>query len=114
MPDLQMYGPYNFDTEGVNGMKQKMGNYALGDIAESGNFRVGYVGRSLTNLREELSQRLGTHSKYSKFMANVSDTVKEVFEKECKNYHEFNPPDNDYHPATPEDTNLTCPYTQYH
>lgn len=114
MISLDMSGTYDFDETNVNHMKQQMGNYALGDILENSNFGVGYVGRSLTNLRGELSQRLGTHGKYKKFMASVSNTVKEVFEKECKNYHEFNPPDNDYHPATPEGTNLTCPYTQYH
>lgn len=108
-----MYGPYDFDTENVNRMKKGMGNYALGNIAENDKFGVEYVGRSLTNLQEELIQRLSTHGHHTKFMASVSDTVKEVFEKECKNYHEFEPPENDIHPSIPENTDLTCPYSQY-
>ena len=86
MMSLDMYGPYDFDEDNVKRMKEQMGNYALGHMTDDNKFSVEYVGRSLTNLRGELSQRLGTHGHHTKFKASISSSVKEVFKKNVETF----------------------------
>jgi len=90
--------------------KETIGNYALGEIDNAGDFIVGYVGRSDTNLRE----RLMTHheDRYSHFKFSYAKSPQEAFEKECRNFHDFGGAevlDNDIHPAVPAGTKLSCP-----
>ena len=109
-----MYGPYDFNETDVKKMKEEIGNYALGHMTKENKFRPEYVGRSDSNLKAELQARLETHGHHKKFMASITDSKEKAFNKECKNYHEFNPSENKNHPDKPDGTNLTCPYTQYH
>lgn len=93
----------------------KIGNYAFGYMDdEDGAFVVCYVGRSDSDLKREIKQQMKTdrakgctHFKYS-----IAKSVKEAFEKECKNYHDFGESEclyNDIHPAKPAGTESKCP-----
>ncbi len=88
-----------------------IGNYALGNINPSTDkFRPKYVGRSDTNLQQELLVRLSEKDHHKIFKFRVASSVSEAFNMECRNYHAFRPQlENEIHPATPEGYNLRCP-----
>lgn len=114
MASLDMYGPYDFDENNVKKMKEEIGNYALGHMTSEDKFRPEYVGRSDTNIQAELLARLKSHGHHTKFKASITSSSRLAFEKECKNFHEFSPSENEIHPDKPNGSNLSCPYTQYH
>lgn len=92
-----------------------IGNYAFGYINKvNGAFVVCYVGRSDTNLRQEIKQQMKTNraKNCTHFKFSVAESVKEAFEKECRDFHYFGGADrlnNQNHPAKPAGTNYTCP-----
>jgi len=89
--------------------KQSCGNYALGFIRDR-IFYVKYIGRADDNLNQKLKSWIG---KYKNFKFSYANSVKEAFEKECKNYHDFGESellDNIVHPEKPERSNWKCPY----
>jgi hypothetical protein len=47
--------------------------------------------------------------KYKRFKYGYASSAKAAFEKECKLYHDFEPRDNEVHPARPAGTNWECP-----
>lgn len=117
MASLDMLGPFALTDNEVNKrvLDNVMGNYAFGYIAaESGAFVVRYVGRSDSDLKNEIKQQMGndcaagcTHFKYS-----IAKSVKEAFEKECRNYHDFGGSTklhNKNHPDKPNGTKYKCP-----
>lgn len=110
MPNLNMNGPYNFNLDTINKIisEKKIGNYALGKSNSEGLLTISYVGRSDGDLKAELIARLDTH-KHPHFKFSYASSVKEAFETECNNYHDFTPSENKIHPAKPEGTNLKCP-----
>ncbi len=114
MVSLDMKGSFDFDEVTVKKVTPKIGNYALGHIADSGNFLPKYVGRSDSDLQAELSARLTSHGHHKKFKCSYTDSKTDAFNKECKNYHEFTPSENKIHPDSPDGMNLDCPYSQYH
>jgi len=114
MATLDMKGPFDFDENTVKKVTPKIGNYALGHMTEEGKFRPKYVGRSDSDLQAELVQRLKTHGHHKKFKISYADSKKDAFNKECKNYHEFDPSENENHPDSPDGMNLQCPFSQYH
>ena len=83
----------------------QIGAYALGYTSDN-IFYVQYVGRSDSDLNGRLLQHDGV---YSQFMYGYYYSSKAAYEKECRLYHQFTPPDNDIHPARPSGTNHTCP-----
>ena len=90
-----------------------IGNYAFGYIEEN-IFMVCYVGRSDTDLRQEIKQQMKTNraKNCTHFKFSIAKSVKDAFEKECRNYHDFGGADrlnNQNHPAKPAGTNYTCP-----
>lgn len=109
-----MNGSYDFTQNNVNSVNSKIGNYALGHITKENKFRPEYVGRSDSDLQAELITRLNTHGHHKKFKYSYADSEKEAFEKECKNFHEFSPSENENHPAKPDGTDLKCPLPKYH
>lgn len=112
MPLLDMHGPVNFDADSIAAKVETdhIGNYALGYIDDEGVFIVMYVGRSDEDLVVRLKQQFNENgNRYPKFKFSYADTIMEAFEKECRNYHEFDPPDNKYHPKRPEDYDGLCP-----
>jgi hypothetical protein len=110
MASLKMEGPYKLDTETieVKVTRTSPGNYALGRQDEKGKFLVGYVGRSDSDVRARLKWWVGK-TKRPLFKLSYASSPKAAFEKECENYHDFNPPDNDSHPDRPDGTNWRCP-----
>ena len=109
-----MNGSYDFTKNNIDSIKSEIGNYALGHITKKNKFRPEYVGRSDSNLRDELIIRLNTHRHHKKFKYRYADSKKEAFEMECKNFHEFKPSENENHPAKPDGTDLKCPLPEYH
>ena len=110
-----MNGPYPFTSTEIDNrvLINSIGNYALGKLDNEGTFIVKYVGRSDTCLNTELKQRL--NKKYTHFKFSYAKTIKEAYEKECNNYHDFEEDkylDNDIHPAKPKDTDYVCPVCQ--
>ncbi len=112
MPSLNMQGPHDLNelTIAAKVTSGKVGNYALGYMgsgAKSNTFMVNYVGRS----DSDLAKRLNDHvDKQPKFMYSYAPSVDDAFKEECRNYHDFGPPGNDVHPATPSGSSVKCPY----
>ena len=109
MASLDMNGSYDLNSEVINDLikEGEYGNYAYGDInPKTGGFIVKYVGRSDGDLRNRIKHGIG---KYSKFKFSIAKNAKEAFEKECKNYYDFEPEDNNIHPDRPKGTNYKCP-----
>lgn len=72
---------------------------------------MAYVGRSDSDLNERLKQHLGEGFREFKF--SIANSVKEAFEKKCKNYHDFGENKklkNDIHPRRPDGCSFACPY----
>jgi hypothetical protein len=108
MATTGLSGPFNLTADGVSAaVKQKSpGAYALGKT-ENGAFAVHYVGRSDVDLAARLQQHV--FKWYPHFKCGYLPSPKSAFEKECRLYHDFNPPDNDVHPARPSNSNWGCP-----
>lgn len=81
------------------------GAYALGYVKNE-SFYIDYVGRSDTDVNDRLHDHVG---KYSRFKYDYFGSAKAAFEKECMLYHDFNPKDNEVHPARPNGTTWKCP-----
>lgn len=107
-----MKGPYLYTREAIdeNVTKTSAGNYALGYKDEKSTFIVQYVGRSDSDVASELKNYLS--SRYRRFKFSYASSLKETFEKECKNYHDFGGKkslDNERHPGRPYGANWECP-----
>ncbi len=117
MPNLNMYGAYALNSEEVKKRvdPNKKGNYAFGTLGEDGMFYVYYVGRSDTDLQAEIIARSSDFTQLSHFMYSYASSAKEAYEKECKNYHDFNCPAllNKIHPDRPNGTSYHCPICGY-
>ena len=107
---LGMEGPYKLDVETIDVQvtRKSPGNYALGVVTERGAFRPGYVGRSDSDVAASLKSWVGK-TKKPLFKFSYASWAKAAFEKECENYHDFNPVQNTTHPERPEKTNWHCP-----
>jgi hypothetical protein len=108
-----MNGPFDFTSEEIDKQVEsnRIGNYALGYM-NGDTFMVKYVGRSDTDLNLELKARLDRP--YSKFKFSYASSVREAFDKECRNYHEFGGKgslDNEVHPARPSGADWPCSVT---
>jgi hypothetical protein len=108
------YGPFLFDSVTIDEKVEpnKIGNFVLGYAKEStGGFVPKYAGRSDSDLRKELRSKLQASTKSRQlFKFDYAQTVKEAFETECLNYHDFTKQlDNDKHPLRPEGRDYQCP-----
>ena len=109
---LNMYPPYLLDADTVDEKVtiKSAGNFALGYM-EYASFIVRYIGRSDSDIKEEIKKHIGQGYCYFKF--RYASSPKDAFEKECNNYHDFNDPegrlDNEKHPTRPVYSNRTCP-----
>ena len=111
MASLEMLGPYIFTSAEIDRVvtKTSPGNYGLGYSNDT--FIVLYVGRSDSDVNQELKARLGS-SRYKEFKYSYATSPKAAFEKECRNYHDFGGSeklDNEIHPSRPAGTNWECP-----
>lgn len=108
---LGMEGPYPLNEEEIDKriMKNKIGNYAYGHLDKDDIFIVEYIGRSDTCLNTRIRHGIG---EYEMFKFSYAESVKEAFEKECNNYHDFGGKEklnNAIHPARPEGSDIGCP-----
>jgi len=110
MASLGMNGPYKLNTETIEEKvtRTSPGNYALGSKNDEGTFIVGYVGRSDSDVRNRLKSWVGNTTR-PLFKFSYATSPKAAFEKECENYHDFDPPGNNSHPDRPNGTNWSCP-----
>lgn len=112
MPSLGMEGPYELTTDMIDECvtRKSCGNYALGVVSNS-SFSVRYVGRSDDDLNARLKSWVAKSSRYSHFKFSYASSPKEAFEKECRNYHDFDSGklDNEKHPERPDNTDWKCP-----
>jgi hypothetical protein len=110
MATLGMKGPFKLDKETIDRevTRTSPGNYALGRKNEKGTFLVDYVGRADSDVKARLKSWVGKTTR-PLFKYSYESSAKAAFEKECENYHDFNPPDNDAHPDRPDGTNWKCP-----
>ena len=88
MLDLELgdswYG-YGLEEINSNVSSDYKGNYALGYEKDS-IFYPKYVGRSDSDLKNELINYLEKKSNHTKFMFRYASTEKEAYEKECKKF----------------------------
>lgn len=121
MATLDMGRSYELTSSNVDKYVEsgRIGNYAFGYMKDN-NFCVKYVGRSDNDLRSRIKDRIHINPKtkvesaeYEMFKFSYAKTVKEAFEKECKNYHDFGGDqgklDNKNHPDSPNGEDYKCP-----
>ena len=77
-----MQGPYSFTSSEIDKIltRTSPGNYALGRTDDD-TFFVSYVGRSDSDINQELKSRLTRN--YTKFKYSYATSPKAAFEKEC-------------------------------
>ena len=113
MAGLDMQGPYNFSYSEIDKFvtKTSPGNYGLGSSSKDRTaFYVRYVGRSDSDIKQELKARLTL--RYAEFKFSHSTSARSAFGKECRNYHEFGGSeklDNKVHPTQPANADWECP-----
>ncbi|MCY4002680.1 MAG: hypothetical protein OXF33_03100 [Rhodospirillales bacterium] len=88
-------------------VRREIGAYALSKSDEIFK-EIRYVGRDDKNVHRRLGEHVAK-GKYSHFMFTNVGTIKEGYELECRLYHDYNPVDNNIHPAAPDGTNFRCP-----
>lgn len=129
MASLNMKGPFQIWIKDENGVLVKntgnvvsgdikCGNYAFGNDEKDG-FQIFYIGRSDSGLLKEINQQIdnGKANRCNHFKYSIANSPTEAYEKECQNYHDFNPPRNGIHPAKPKDNgHYKCPVEgcEYH
>lgn len=82
------------------------GAFVLEDSANLVHFRVAYVGRSDTDVNNQLHVHVGC---YKRFRFEYCSSDRAAFEKQCVLYHDFEPRDNPVHPQRPAGEDWTCP-----
>lgn len=110
MASLQMNSAYPLDGTTISQkiMDKTPGNYALGRKNNEGEFLVSYVGRSDSDVKDRL-QYWAANSDHPLFKFSYASSANEAYEKECRNYHDFTPPENDIHPDKPKNSRVRCP-----
>ncbi len=112
--ELGMSLIYELTNEQVNERVRTscMGNYWYLTQKDADTFNIVYIGRSDSDLREEIKSRRTTDTKFDKcthFCFSYAETSKEAYEKECKDYHTYKPLLNDIHPNKPDGKKYICP-----
>jgi hypothetical protein len=108
------FGPLDFEEVAIKKKvaEDSIGNFALGYVKQStGGFVPKYVGRSDSDVRGELLAKLETKSPTrQKFKFDYAHSVKEAFDMECENYHDFiKQLENEIHPRRPDGKDYPCP-----
>ncbi len=112
MPSLRMRGPYILEEDVVDEKvtERSPGNYALGECRDDGAFRVGYIGRSDSDINGTLKSWATRDGAASLFKFSYATSAQAAFEKECAQYHDFRPPGKHVHPVPPAGKNWRCPF----
>lgn len=111
MPSTGLFGPFTLDRASIDQyVGNNIGAYALGHTNERGEFVVRFVGRSDSDVNQQLKTWIG---RYDKFEYRHFLSARAAFEKECRLFHGFggtNRLDNSAHPSRPEGSDWTCPH----
>jgi hypothetical protein len=101
-------GPYALTSEIIDlvVIGKGPGTYILGHLNQNADLVVFRAGRSDVHLNKRLHDYVGM---YKAFKYGFAPSAAEAFQKECRLYHDFSPPDNAIHPDRPEGANWTCP-----
>lgn len=106
-----LIGPFALDCTSIDRyVGNNIGTYALGATTERGEFVVRYVGRSDSNVNQQLKSWIG---RYEKFEYRHYLSARAAFEKECRLFHDLGGSarlDNSGHPARPDGAAWTCPH----
>ena len=107
MANSGLRGPFPLTANGINDnvISTSAGAYALGR-SEDGMFYIDYVGRSDSDVNDRLHDHVGENPQ---FKYEYYSSSKAAFEKECRLYHDFEPPRNKIHPDRPNSSNWKCP-----
>jgi len=81
------------------------GVYVLDRSHDDGPFHISYVGRSDTDLKARLHEH---GERYKRFKYEYHATPEDAFAKECRLYHEYNPPSTIAHPPRPNGSKWKC------
>jgi hypothetical protein len=106
-----MRGPYRLEENTIDEKvtEKSPGNYALGEFADDGAFKVGYIGRSDSDIRGKLKSWVTKDGAESHFKFSYATSAQVAFEKECGHYHDFRPPGKHVHPVPPPGKDWRCP-----
>lgn len=109
MIENELRGPYALTDPVIDQevSQQGPGAYVLEQSSDLVNFRPMYVGRSDTNINNQLHVHVGS---YKRFRYEYCASAQSAFEKECDLYHEVRPHDNAVHPRRPSGTPWHCPH----
>ncbi len=120
---LDMDDTYAFTAQWIDEVVPEgyAGCYVLGN-ANGSQFEVGYVGRSDSDVHQELrvqegKNRAGAHNPYKYFKYGLAQTAQAAFEIECQVYHESGGSDsldNKTHPGGPKKAHWKCPVDDCH
>ena len=107
MASSGLRGSFPLTAQGIsnNVTKVSPGAYALGHTKDD-TFYLRYVGRSDSDVAGRLHDHVGS---YKRFKFEYLPSAKAAFEKECRLFHGFSPPDNTNHPARPSGSGWECP-----
>src|ERR1700683_4645265 len=100
MAENGLLGPFALTDRVIDQqvVQSRPGAYVLEDSTDLVNFRVIYVGRSDTNVNNQLHVHVGS---YKRFLYQYCASAQVAFEKECALYHDFEPQNNPIHPQRP-------------
>jgi hypothetical protein len=109
MPSSELRGPFSLTGVGIDSAVKatSAGAYALGKTDVSGTFHIHYIGRADSDVCSRLKDHVAKW--YPEFKYEYYPSARAAFDKECNLYHDFNPPDNQVHPACSPYTNWRCP-----
>lgn len=106
-----LFGPFSLDRVSVDQyVGNNIGAFALGHTNDRGEFVARYVGRSDTDVNQQLKSWIG---RYQQFQYRHFLSARAAFEKECRLFHHFGGTerlDNSGHPARPVASDWTCPH----
>ncbi|MCX7835841.1 MAG: hypothetical protein N2450_07210 [bacterium] len=106
-------GPFDLDIDVIeaNVVRTGPGNFRLGHNDIWGQFSVRMIGRSDDDIKAELRKH-ALKKKYTRFTFALADTIRQAYERMCKDYHKFR--GNGYldtlkHPYAPHKHDYPCP-----
>ncbi len=103
----RLRGPFVLSDEMIDEeVDLRPGAFALGSLEGSGIFRVAWVGRSDTDVNNQLHVHVGS---YQHFSFELHFNAWQAFEAECNLFHDLDPSDNPTHPLRPAGTAWKCP-----
>ena len=110
MPSLRMRGPYLLREDIIDAKvtEKSPGNYALGEFGRGGAFKVGYLGRSDSDINTKLKSWVTKEGADPLFKFSYATSAQAAFERECEQHHDFRPPGKHVHPVPPEGKKWRC------